>query len=313
MKKPLRALLLALTLALAFALPAAANGPVPSQEAVITVHNCPEGAYYLELLMPEQYIVEDYYTDYDPSVVRAEGLSVDSEIVSYSVSSAGETLFSLAVHDETEFFAYLYPDAGEDGAKTAVDSQTRGSEGGWFRYCGEDYLKCFAVLSETGEVLAVSELFTALPYANTYLIKADYDAATGIVTAGEPEEEEMTGGQLLLSILLIPLICIVTVLVEVLVALPFKVRPKRFIALITALTNLVMNISILSIGYRVGRRWPYDAVIVAFELLAVIVEYLIYSRIVKDASKGRILAYTIVANIASFLVCAILNFALWFA
>ena len=41
------------TLALAFALPAAANGPVPSQEAVITVHNCPEGAYYLELLMPE--------------------------------------------------------------------------------------------------------------------------------------------------------------------------------------------------------------------------------------------------------------------
>lgn len=97
-------------------------------------------------------------------------------------------------------------------------------------------------------------------------------------------------------IFLIP--CGVTILIEWLISLIFRLKPGKIVVLTNLCTNLVMNIVISFICGLIPVNY-YIVVIIA-EIIVMGIEFLIYSLAYKSQPKWKLLIYTIVANIASW-------------
>ena len=109
----------------------------------------------------------------------------------------------------------------------------------------------------------------------------------------------------LLYLLLIPLFAIAplgfTVLVEFLVALPFKLKPYKYVILINIVTNVAMNLILPVLRMIMSIRGYNDLWIVApLEIVVVVVEYLFYTKKYKDHPKRKLLLFSLVANALSW-------------
>lgn len=96
--------------------------------------------------------------------------------------------------------------------------------------------------------------------------------------------------------LLIPLA--VTILIEWLISLPFRIRRPGVIILTNLVSNFVMNLAlafILAFG-----DVDYVLLVVIAELIVAGLEYLFYCLKIKNYKKWLLLIYTVVANLASW-------------
>ena len=88
-----------------------------------------------------------------------------------------------------------------------------------------------------------------------------------------------------------------TVLVEFLAALPFRLKPYKYVIFVNLITNSVMNIVLyfLRVGGG-GGLW----VIALLEVVVVLVEYFFYTKKYREQPKGKLFAFSIVANALSW-------------
>ena len=129
----------------------------------------------------------------------------------------------------------------------------------------------------------------------------DQDYKYNVKTNVLKEKADLT----LLYLLLYPLLLMAplafTVLVEFLVALLFKLKPYSHVILINVITNLVMNMLLSSRMLVVSIKgnsilWA----IALLEVAVVFVEYFFYTKKYKDQPKGKLFAFSVVANALSW-------------
>ena len=96
-----------------------------------------------------------------------------------------------------------------------------------------------------------------------------------------------------------------TVLLEWLTALIFKIRPSRYVCFTNLVSNPVMNIVLLIVMslFMVN----YFVVVLVLEVLVIVFEYLFYLHRYKDTGRVRLLLFTITANAVSFGTYAIIS------
>lgn len=88
----------------------------------------------------------------------------------------------------------------------------------------------------------------------------------------------------------------VTVLVEFLAALPFRLKPYKYVIFVNLITNPVMNVLLYILRLsRIG-AW----ILVPLEIIVALVEFLFYTKKYPDRTKGKLLLFSIVANALSW-------------
>lgn len=124
----------------------------------------------------------------------------------------------------------------------------------------------------------------------------DQDYKYNVKTNVLKEKANLTLLYLLLAPLLLMAPLAFTVLVEFLVALFFKLKPYRYVIFINLITNLVMNM-ILTMSIT-GNSFLWA--IVLLEIVVVLVEYFFYTKKYRDQSKGKLFAFSVIANALSW-------------
>lgn len=149
------------------------------------------------------------------------------------------------------------------------------------------------------------------------------DCKTNVLAAGKPSGSDsclggLAGvclgcGKMLLwhafVTLIVPLA--VTLLVEWLAALCFGIRPVKYVFVINAITNPIMNVLLLlaSIMLYFGHI-GYWAALAVLEIAVVLIEYWYYIRNYPDIRRGKLLAFSITANVLSLLLGGLLQYLL---
>ena len=92
-----------------------------------------------------------------------------------------------------------------------------------------------------------------------------------------------------------------TLLIEFLAALCFRIRPKKYVVVINLITNPVMNLILLLLTMILGPgQWVYWTVLAVLELAVVGLEFLFYTKKCREIPRGRLLVFTFIANLLSF-------------
>ena len=90
-----------------------------------------------------------------------------------------------------------------------------------------------------------------------------------------------------------------TLLIEFLIGLCFRMKPYRYILFANLITNIPMNIVLLLVNSLSGGIGYWIALVV-LELVVLLIEFLFYRRKYKERRKvGIVLLYTFAANAAS--------------
>ncbi len=102
----------------------------------------------------------------------------------------------------------------------------------------------------------------------------------------------------LLMLLILPLG--LTLLIEFLVALCFRIRPKKYVLIINLITNPVMNVLLVVLTLLFDQSWVYWVALAVLEAAVVGLEFLFYTKKYRETSRGRLFAFTLTANLVSF-------------
>ncbi len=135
-----------------------------------------------------------------------------------------------------------------------------------------------------------------------------YDGATNTISANGtyyPHGSNCADGALtaVLIVLAFVLPLGLTLLVEFLAALCFRIRPKKYVLIINLITNPVMNLLLLLLTMILGpEQWVYWTVLAVLELAVVGLEFLFYTKKCREIPRVRLLIFTVVANLLSFLI-----------
>ena len=105
---------------------------------------------------------------------------------------------------------------------------------------------------------------------------------------------------LLKTIIIVALSLIFTIIIEIGVAILFKI--KRYVAI--GITNLATNVALQTALLLLINH--YFQVFIIGEILVVLIELLVYQLLFKDLRKKKILLYTLVANLITVIVSFLL-------
>ncbi len=92
-----------------------------------------------------------------------------------------------------------------------------------------------------------------------------------------------------------------TVIIELLIALAFKIRRFKLIVIVNISTQLLLHIILLTTFYTTLYRYS-DIIFKCTEVAILFIEFLIYSLFIKDRKKPFIFLYTFIANLTTFLI-----------
>ena len=94
---------------------------------------------------------------------------------------------------------------------------------------------------------------------------------------------------------------ILTIAVEIIIALILKIKNIKIIFIANLITNIILQLALMYIPLS------YMITFAIMEILVFIAEYLIYSKFFNDISKNKIITYTLIANIISALLTFIIK------
>lgn len=86
---------------------------------------------------------------------------------------------------------------------------------------------------------------------------------------------------------------ILTIVVEIIIALIMKIKNIKTIFITNLITNIILQLSLIYIPI------PYMITFIIMEILVILSEYLIYKKYFSDITKNKIISYTLIANIIS--------------
>ncbi|MCR5369104.1 MAG: hypothetical protein K6E83_00140 [Clostridium sp.] len=313
-------LLAVLMFCLQLSAPALANAPVPRYFFTVTVENPPEGSWGVDFLAPKDRIPVEEYTDCNAKALENAKIPEDCELVSLDADG----YVSYLCHDVNgEFTGELShtgsgtdpaAESGED-ASGAAGLTVVGYNTGYHFLTGKDVTDVrLAVIDREGNVLALSEpfeVYKSTPYI--YYGEITFDAASGKAQTilpekdGEPVDpndprERSIVFFIFTAIFLMTVVALITMLLEFLLALAFRMRPAGWTLLVNLCSNLSFNFLLLVFCLLPENPVPYWGFVFAGEVAVIVIEYLVYRGIYgKVASNGRILAYTVTANLVSAL------------
>lgn len=98
-----------------------------------------------------------------------------------------------------------------------------------------------------------------------------------------------------------------TIIIELIISKIFKINNKKYVLKINLLTQILLHsvtlmiLSIYSLLYS-----QYMGLLIIFELIIIISEFLLYKKRIKDISSKKLIAFSIIANICSFLISPII-------
>ncbi|SKA92979.1 hypothetical protein SAMN05443428_11332 [Caloramator quimbayensis] len=94
---------------------------------------------------------------------------------------------------------------------------------------------------------------------------------------------------------------IFTVIIELLISIPFKIKPKKVVVYVNIFTQLLLQASILA----AFKLYSFKASYVVFyieELAIVFIEYFLYRAYTKPLNKKVLAFYTVLSNLVTFLI-----------
>ena len=128
-----------------------------------------------------------------------------------------------------------------------------------------------------------------------------FDGATGVLEAGRYLKSEDTTTPILLILAGVGLFLAlqITILVEMLVGLCFRLRRIYRVILINLITNPVMNVLLLLLTFSISGEKTYWIALLVLEALVCGFEFWFYARKYRDRKKWVLLIFTLTANAAS--------------
>lgn len=286
-------------LLLSLLLPAAAfaNAPAAPASFTILVTDPPAGCYGVDFLLPKAQLKADGCFCGSGTALKTAGLSPSCELA--SLDSDGYVSY-LAHYENAVFSGGLEPSDEEAGALTVRDFG-RFDAVSSFDYIAYDTSDMkLALFDKDGRVLAVSEPFSIIerPIDSTRG-RLVFHAATGVV---------MTDTCIPPTALVIWLYaCLLTVGLEVLIGLLFRIHPLYWVTAVTAGTNLLMNALLFLLCLVLRRPLPYIPTLIVLEVAVVAGEYLLYRRLCPKMGKVRLLLFSVTANLISAGAAVVLN------
>lgn len=94
---------------------------------------------------------------------------------------------------------------------------------------------------------------------------------------------------------------ILTVFVEIIIALIMKIKDIKIIFIANLITNIILQVALIYIPL------PYLITFIIMEILVILSEYLIYKKHFSDIAKSKVIYYTVIANIISSLLTFIIK------
>ena len=274
--------MLLLTLVVSLSIqPVMANSPPPEPFCVVQVHNLPQEACFVDLLVP--LTVED--KEYCIAEIFPEGITFDSQIVSY-------------YEDGYMSYTFHYKDASSQ-IKILRDRVIFFEENYTHSYYFKNgILLKLAVLDYKGDILQISQPFKLDDAKMFHYVTGgvSYDGTTG-----ETEIEQSFSLVMTIFILFLMMVAVwISVGVEVLVAKAFQIHKTGAIITTNLITQILMRFAFYTLLGTVFTSYVW--LVILLEIVVYAVEFVVYRKIIKEISFKRILVYTIVANTASLLV-----------
>lgn len=127
------------------------------------------------------------------------------------------------------------------------------------------------------------------------IIREDYNSSIVV----DFNNMKVTTSKSIISISIIALI--VTIVIELLIALAFKIKKIWVIVLTNFVTNLLLQASLFIINNVTL------FIFIGLEVAVIILELLVYSKSLKELAKDKIAKYTLVANIVTSLITFIIK------
>ena len=264
-----------------------ANAPAPPGYFYIGVTNAGPDVKYADVLIKMSKSSESY-TDWNSSNASVYGFSRSAPIIAYdqdgyrSVSFHGKNVRSI-------------PNAAASGpgsivelgdANTPISSIT-------------DSIR-IALLDGSGNILKISDAVSVMPAdGGTFPCKVEYDAGGAAPTVSFTNFYR--GSFSAASLLAFLIRMAISISIEALIAVPFKIRPLRKIVAVNAITQILLFVFIES------GQLNYTSAVIVGEIFVFAIEFLAYILLFKRISKARIALYTAVANAASLAAGLIFN------
>ena len=203
-------------------------------------------------------------TRMDVVLLRADGSTRTEENVyqPYRDETTGYAYFEYEDGETAFYLSRIAPDGTETHTETA-----KLTEYGLYRYDGEA---------------------NRLEANGTYYSRAD-NCGTGVAAVA-----------CFLLLLIAPLG--LTLLIEFLIALCFRIRPKKYVLIINLITNPVMNLLLFVLILFGPERHVYWIALGVLELAAVGLEYLFYTKKCRGVGKLRLFLFSLTANAVSYLI-----------
>ena len=302
-KKPV--LLAACILFVVLFIPAVAyaDSPVSPPSLDIQINSAPDGVAYYDLLVPKSMV----------------GIKTGEINPRFLALHPGFAASALAKYDKFDCVSYtLYYQPADESSYLTYDSdfpqmthtrlfqkssQVSGKQPDIvsFYETGYNSIPTFmvAAVDAQGNILQVSPMVNAV---HTTLRSDEgyiYDYSLNSISAVTWTNVFMICGIL---ILLAGIRIGYSVGIEVLIAVPFKIRPLGLVALLNVFSGLVLTVGMFLFSIYGA---SYVLTLALFEVLAVLIEFVGLTKFAKGLPVGRVFGYLLVANAAS------LSFGLW--
>ena len=89
---------------------------------------------------------------------------------------------------------------------------------------------------------------------------------------------------------------ILTIVIEIVIALIMKIKHIKLIFIVNLITNIILQLVLMYIPL------PYMFLFLIMEITVIVSEYLIYEKYFTNISEKKIISYTLIANILSALL-----------
>jgi len=164
-----------------------------------------------------------------------------------------------------------------------------------FTYFGVPKTFKIIIQYENGEIYKTDEITPNMFFANVVL-----DLKTGEIHVVKGSYVGYISNKInLLRTVLIYML--VTILAELITAIPFKIKYPKVIVLANLFTQIILHSVLITLFYSRYYSIIYDAFLLS-ELLILFIEYFIYKRFTTGISWKKLLAYTFTANFITYTI-----------
>jgi hypothetical protein len=279
-----------------------ANSPMPAKSISVEITNNPEASVYADLLIqinPES--VE--YTVFNDTNGQLFDIYYDSPIAQYTENGFASFTFHylgsvsnivLASNSNSPYYLYA------DFTRIANDDTQ------FNNVLANYHIIKIVLLDKSGNILKISDALDINPKKPGYFVGTlHYDANSGYANAGYFERSGFMVffNFLLIFIFFVPIIpmIIISIVVELVTALPFKIKPVWKILVVNIITQIIL------VAFMSFCSLPYIQTLIIIEVFVYISEFGAYTLLFKNISKLKLALYTVTANTVSLAIGILLN------